>query len=208
MSLAHIAILKQLEGFRSNTYTDAGGTQTVGYGFEVDHICSMTKKEADEHLLRILPTYEDCVSQAVKVPLNENQFSALVIFCYNIGCDRFKKSTLVKKLNKGDYNSVPSELMRWNKVKGREVLGLTHRRSSEVLLWLGDMNTSKSSYGTPYSPSSAIINKGSYVSVLGIISSIIGSISSSEVLSWCFAVILVLIIVAILHYYYVKGKKL
>src|SRR5690606_433369 len=78
------------------------------------------------------------VERLVKVPLTDNQFAALVSFDFNTG--KLHSSTLLKKLNKGDYDAVPAELMKWVNVwingKFKKSQGLVNRRSAEVGLWV------------------------------------------------------------------------
>ena len=74
---------------------------------------------------------ESSVHKLVKVPLNQNQFDALVSFIFNIGETQFSYSTLLKKLNNKDYNSVPSELNRWVHGGGKKLPGLINRRRDE-----------------------------------------------------------------------------
>jgi lysozyme len=84
---------------------------------------------------------EAAVDKLVTVPLNGNQYGALVDFTFNIGVGGFENSTLLRKLNKGDYNAVPAELRKYNKTHINGVLvtsnGLISRRAQEVAYWLG-----------------------------------------------------------------------
>lgn len=75
------------------------------------------------------------VQSLVKVPLTNNQLCALISFIFNIGVGAFKKSTLLLLLNGGDYKSVPSQLKRWDKAKGKVLSGLVKRRAAEAELW-------------------------------------------------------------------------
>jgi lysozyme len=91
-----------------------------------------------------LATYEDAVERLVTVPLNQNQFDALVSFTYNVGPGNPAKpksgglanSTLLKVLNQGKYAAVPAQLMRWNKGGGNVLAGLTRRRKAEGALFM------------------------------------------------------------------------
>lgn len=133
-------LIKQWEGKKLTAYKDTGGILTIGYGHtsaagapKVVAGMKISDKEADEILQSDLSKFEKRVSELVKVFLTENQYAALVSFDYNTGA--LHKSTLLKKLNAGDYDSVPSELMKWVNVKGKRVKGLVNRRSAEVGLW-------------------------------------------------------------------------
>lgn len=114
------------------------GTLTIGIGHtgtDVHPGMEITEEEARELLRRDLQSFETAVNRAVKVPLSQNQFDALVSFAFNVGVGNFRSSTLLKKLNTGDYASVPKELMKWTKSKGKEMKGLVNRRSAEAGLW-------------------------------------------------------------------------
>jgi hypothetical protein len=84
-----------------------------------------------------LVKFEDGVDNLVKVPLKQNQFDALVSFAFNVGLGALGKSTLLKKLNAGQYDAVPAELMKWTKAGGKELPGLVRRRRAEAALWRG-----------------------------------------------------------------------
>lgn len=132
--------LKQWEGLRLNAYQDSGGVWTIGYGHtsnagspKVIKGMSLQEKEAENILKKDLEKFEKRVLSLVQVPLSDNQFSTLVSFDFNTG--KLHQSTLLKKLNKGDYNAVPQELMKWVYVKGKKNKGLVNRRSAECGLW-------------------------------------------------------------------------
>lgn len=145
---ATLRLITEFEGFVPNWYPDpAHGWKvpTVGYGHTdaagqpfysdtKDKVFS--KQEAMEILRRDLGQYENAVNRAVKVPLNANQFGALVSFTYNLGEGNLAKSTLVKKLNAGDYQGASAEFARWNKAGGKVLAGLTRRREAERQLFV------------------------------------------------------------------------
>jgi lysozyme len=132
-----LELLKKWEGCKLKSYKDVGGVWTIGYGHTRTARANMTitQEEADRLLREDLSVFADNVEKAVKVPLSDNQFAALVVFAYNVGQGAFNKSTLLRKLNAGEFESVPTELLRWNKVKGVVVNGLTNRRKGEAELW-------------------------------------------------------------------------
>ena len=66
----------------------------------------------------------------------QKEFDALTSWTYNLGVGNLQSSTLLKKLNAGDKNSVPSEMLRWNKASGKVLEGLTRRRQAEADLWV------------------------------------------------------------------------
>lgn len=137
----YIKILKSLEGFSEVPYKCSAGVMTIGYGHSeyMDNLPlntkSITEEEATVLLKKDVSKFEDIVTGAVRVPLTDNQLASLTFFVFNIGGSAFKRSTLLKKLNKGDYNAVPSELLRWTKVNGKQSVGLSIRRHKEIELW-------------------------------------------------------------------------
>jgi lysozyme len=70
-----------------------------------------------------------------KVPLKQHQFDALVSFAYNVGVGNLRSSTLLRKLNAGDYDGAALEFHRWNRSKGKVLPGLVRRRAAEALLF-------------------------------------------------------------------------
>lgn len=134
-----VDLIKRFEGLRLTAYDDGVGVITVGYGTTVDDSFQMIKMglritpdQADAFLERDLAKFESAVNQFVKVPLNQNQFDALVCFVYNIGTFNFSTSTLLKKLNAGDYAGAAVQFLVWNKAGGKVFVGLTKRRIAEA----------------------------------------------------------------------------
>ena len=83
------------------------------------------------------------MTQAVKVPLNQNQFDALVSFTYNVGVGALKQSTALRKLNAGDYAGAADALTMWTKFKGKVLAGLVRRRKEERALFLTPVTQAK-----------------------------------------------------------------
>lgn len=138
-----IALIKQFEGCKLTAYQDSVGVLTIGYGWTqpVDGKpirAGMTiKQETAERLLKTgLVSYESDVSRLVKVGLTQGQFDALVSFTYNLGSKSLSTSTLLRKLNAGDYAGAADEFLRWNKAGGKVLNGLTRRREAERALFL------------------------------------------------------------------------
>ena len=142
VNAATLSHIKQSEGLRLTAYPDPGSKNgipyTIGYGSTsgVKKGDKITEAEAERLLVRDLTYAENTVERLVKVPLNDNQFGALVSFVFNIGAGAFEDSTLLRRLNAGDYVSVPAQLARWNKNDGSVMAGLTKRRAAETALWL------------------------------------------------------------------------
>jgi len=142
-----LKLIKQWEGLRTTAYQDSAGIWTIGYGHtsaagapKVSKGMKITEAEAEAILARDLRQFEDMVEKHVKVPMTDNQFVVLVSFALNVGPGNksrpgFTTSTLLRKLNAGDYKAVPVELMKWVNSGGRKVQGLVNRRAAEGGLW-------------------------------------------------------------------------
>jgi lysozyme len=132
-------LIKEFEGLRLKAYKCQAGKWTIGYGHTdgVKKGDSITKEEADFLLECDIRKFERCVDFSINVPLDQNEFDALVSFCFNIGRGAFKKSTLRKHLNNLFYDLAAEEFAKWNKVKGSPNKGLTNRRKKEKALFLG-----------------------------------------------------------------------
>jgi len=138
-----IALIKEFEGCKLTAYQDSVGVWTIGYGWTqpVDGKpirAGMTiKQQTAERLLKTgLVSYESDVSRLVKVGLTQGQFDALVSFTYNLGARSLSTSTLLRKLNAGDYAGAADEFLRWNKAGGKVLNGLARRREAERALFL------------------------------------------------------------------------
>jgi len=138
-----VEMLKAKEEFRSKPYKDSKGVWTIGYGSTAgvnSASAPITEEEATELLVHHVMQNERDVAGAVKVPLTQNQFDALVLFMYNIGNYAFKQSTLLKKLNARDFEGAAEEFDRWVYITkgGKKVKlnGLVNRRNAEKDLFL------------------------------------------------------------------------
>ena len=130
-------ILKFFEGCRLTAYQDSVGVWTIGYGHTkgVYDGMTITQEEAEQMLLTELEEYEGYVEKYVTVPLTQNQFDALVVWVYNLGPTNFRRSTLLKELNSGNYTAAGKEITRWNKAGGKVLAGLVKRREAEAELF-------------------------------------------------------------------------
>ena len=132
-----VNLVKFFEGFEGKAYLCPANVWTIGYGRtrnvrEGDRI---TEVQAERDLLEELEEFAEQVLNSVKVELTQNELDALTSWTYNLGVGNLNSSTLLKKLNAGDKNSVPSEMIRWNKAAGKVLAGLTRRREAEAKLW-------------------------------------------------------------------------
>ena len=147
-----LAFIAREEGLSLNVYDDVAGYKTIGVGHlltqtELDsgflviggEIVAwdngLTQEQALDLLAQDIQGTEAIVNALVKVPLNQNQFDALVSFTFNVGSGAFSQSTLLKMLNTGQYDAVPPQMMKWVKAGGRVVDGLVNRRQEESALW-------------------------------------------------------------------------
>ncbi len=143
---AALRLVKHYEGFRSYAYIDSSGYPVIGYGQtiirgrRVRMGQRISRAEADAELARELYRIERIVRSRVKVRLNANQSAALTSLVYNAGTRVVTNSTLIRKLNAGNYAGAANEILRWNKAHqgGRLVplAGLTRRRQAERRLFL------------------------------------------------------------------------
>lgn len=133
-------LIISFEGIRLQAYKCPAGVWTIGVGSTVPAVHAgevITKQQALARFDKDLTKFENAVDRLVKVPLTQNQFDALVSFTFNVGEGALAKSTLLKKLNAGDYDAVPAELMKWTKGGGKELPGLVRRRRAEAAMWRG-----------------------------------------------------------------------
>lgn len=153
MTEAGIATIIKLEGLKVRVYPDIDGNPTLGVGHKLSPTeikygtvsikgtpysyigGGITEQQCRDLLAQDVLSPSRAVSVLVTVALNANQADALTIFAFNVGIGSFGGSTLLKKLNAGDYSSVPSELARWNKAGGVVSNGLVNRRNAEIDLW-------------------------------------------------------------------------
>lgn len=157
---AGLDLIKEFEGYASRTfqsgpkrdqlvpnggvtaYFDPVGIATIGFGNtdsvkpeDVD-VKVITLQEAEDLLRQDLATAEDAVSSLITVPLNDNQFAALVSFTFNLGAGTLEDSTLRRLLNGGDYQGAAGQIPRFVFGGGEVLPGLVRRRAAERELFL------------------------------------------------------------------------
>nr|WP_277878743.1 lysozyme [Coleofasciculus sp. FACHB-129] len=133
-------MIKSFEGFELKAYQCPASKWTIGYGHTgtVKSGMKITEAQAEQRLKRELKKFEIAVENALKTSVNDNQFSALVSFTFNLGSDNLRRSTLLQLLNNGKTQQAADEFLKWNQA-GRQVLkGLTFRRQAERALFLGE----------------------------------------------------------------------
>lgn len=131
--------LKEFEGFRASPYGDPVGILTVGYGHVIepgDNLAlPLTEDTANDLLWDDLDPFQDAIRAKIKVPLNDNQFSALCLLCFNVGTAPLN-GTLGLKLNRADYQGAADAILMWDHAGGKVLPGLTRRRKAERALFL------------------------------------------------------------------------
>ena len=132
-----IQLVKHFEGFEDTAYLCPANVWTIGYGRtrNVKEGDKITEPQAERDLLEELEEFKHQVLDSVKVELKQNELDALTSWTYNLGVGNLKSSTLLKKLNAGNKDEVPAEIVRWNKANGKVLAGLTKRREAEAELW-------------------------------------------------------------------------
>ena len=138
VSTAGINLICGFEGLKLKAYDDGVGVWTIGFGttiypngIKVKKGDTCTTEQAKAYMAHDLKKFESAVNSAVTVPINQNQFDALVSLTYNIGTGAFKESTLLKKLNAGDCRGASAQFVVWNKGGGKVMQGLVNRRAVE-----------------------------------------------------------------------------
>ena len=149
LSAAGLVGIAGYEGYSDEAYIPINGdVPTIGFGSTegVKMGYTITPPKALERLMRDVGVAESAIGKCVKVPLYQHEYDAFTSFAFNVGTSAFCSSTLVKKLNQGDYDGACEEILRWNKQKridsnGRvyyvELRGLTNRRKSEYEICKG-----------------------------------------------------------------------
>ncbi|QCP49800.1 lysozyme [Trinickia violacea] len=150
------SLLTQWEGYRNQAYDDGVGVLTIGVG----HALTPTEKSSgaldingtpvpyaggisDDQVQALLAydlrKYEGALNDAIATDLTQNQFDALVSFCFNIGVNGFQSSSALSDVNNNNLNAVPDDLRKWEKAGGVYNQGLANRRENEIKLWLGQI---------------------------------------------------------------------
>lgn len=144
ISQAGLNQIKRHEGLRLNTYLDAVGVPTIGYGntfYEDGKKVRMgeriTMQRAESLLRHIVDNvFSSGVQSLLKKEVNQAQFDAMVSFAYNVGVAALAKSTLLRKVNADPCDpTIEAEFLRWNKAGGKVLPGLTRRRQEEANIY-------------------------------------------------------------------------
>jgi len=138
-----VPLIQRFEGCKLTAYPDpgtGGDPWTVGWGATGPGIkpgVKWTQAQADERLRDDVAHFAAKVAPLVKVQTTHAQMAALISLAYNIGVGALSGSTLLRKLNAGDYRGAAEQFARWNRAGGKVMRGLTNRRNAEAALFLG-----------------------------------------------------------------------
>lgn len=138
-----ISLIETSEGIKLHPYLCPAGVPTIGYG--TTHYPSgiavtlkdnsITQKQAIDYLNHDLVVFSTAVNHMIQVPLNQNQFDALIDFTYNEGTKHLQTSTLLKLLNQKNYSGASNEFAKWIYANGEVDEGLVTRRAKEATLF-------------------------------------------------------------------------
>ena len=136
-TIGSVEVIKKWEGLYLDAYLCPANVWTIGYGHTKGVTSGMriTEEDAERLLREDMDWVEEAVNSSVTVPLKQCQYDALCSFVFNVGATAFRKSTLLRKLNAGDYEGAANEFPRWNKGGGRVLQGLVNRRADEKSLF-------------------------------------------------------------------------
>jgi lysozyme len=137
-----LASTKRFEGLRLTAYQDSVGVWTIGFGHtgpDVHPGLVITEPQAEALLIADMRSAVACVNAAVKVSLTQGQFDALADFTFNCGRHNFLGSTLLRKLNAGDYDGAAPQFASWDHAGGQVLPGLLARRKAEAALFGGSV---------------------------------------------------------------------
>lgn len=168
-------------------HTDAAGPPKVYVGQKI------TQAEADKFLATDLSAVENEVNHLVKVPMNQDQFDALVSFQFNTGA--LGKSTLLKELNTGNYSGASNDFLAWDHAGGVELAGLKRRRTAERAMFLSTQTPKTVSH-----VSTAVVTGAGAGAV------VVANNPSHEGLIIAGVVVVLAIAVGLVMHFYNKGK--
>lgn len=136
-----LALTEQFEGCQLSAYQDEAGVWTIGYGHtgpDVTAGLKITESQAQELLSQDISAAADFVNKVVMVPLSQSEFDALVDFVFNVGRGAFKGSTMLRRLNAGDFSGAAAQFQKWDHAGGKVVAGLLRRRVAEEAMFQAD----------------------------------------------------------------------
>jgi lysozyme len=142
LNQAGLKLIKEFEGCELKAYLDSVGVWTIGYGHTkgVKRGMTITKAEADRIFEEDINIFARGVDDVIDNEISDNEFAACVALAFNIGLSAFSRSSVLRAINRGDFQSAADHFLDWNKgkVKGKlqVIRGLTRRRQAERKLFL------------------------------------------------------------------------
>lgn len=140
LSASALVGIAQWESYRGEAYTPVkGDVPTIGFG-STDGVRLGDKTTPERALVRLLAdanSHSEGIKRCISAPLYQHEFDAYSSLAFNIGVSAFCRSTLVLKLNAGDYAVACAQILRWDRFRGRRLAGLTKRRQAEYKLCMG-----------------------------------------------------------------------
>jgi lysozyme len=133
-----LALTKSFEGLHLEAYRDCAGIWTIGFGHTGIGVSGgevISELEAEALLRADLTEAVACVNHAVQGTISQGQFDAMVDFCFNAGRGNFVQSTLLRKVNSGDFAGAAAQFGLWVHAGGEVVSGLVRRRKAEAELF-------------------------------------------------------------------------
>jgi lysozyme len=134
-----LELTKSFEGLRLEAYQDVGGVWTIGYGHTGPDLLAgmkISQADADAMLRADLSVAVACVSRGVTEKISQAQFDAMTDFCFNVGRGNFLQSSLLRKVNVGDFEGAAAQFLLWVNAGGKRVEGLERRRQAERAMFL------------------------------------------------------------------------
>lgn len=170
---AGLLLIKQFEGVKLKAYQCPAGVWTIGVGHtsaagrpKVTPGMVISPQEADRILAMDMVAVDVELEMLVKTKLTQNQWDAIASWAFNCGTTALAKSTLLKRINAGQFDKVPAEFMKWTKANGKELPGLVRRRRAEAKMWRGvdesvplDHNEARATPEKPSPPKSMLLSK-------------------------------------------------
>ncbi len=140
-------LIREFEGLHLAPYLCPAGVPTIGYGATRDFRGPVamdrppiSRLEAELLLMRDAALGELAVLRHVQPVLSPKSVGALTSFVYNLGAGALARSTLLRRINGGEWDDVPRQFLRWNMAAGIKLAGLTRRRQAEAALFMEGIN--------------------------------------------------------------------
>lgn len=135
---AAIDLVKRFEGLRLTRYYDSVNNPTIGYGHlltKYEAYSVISEDQAETILRSDLLKAADAVNRYITYPINDNQYSALIDFTFNLGKGVLQASTLKRVINRGDLKDAGAQFNRWVYAGATKLPGLIFRRHAEAQLF-------------------------------------------------------------------------